>query len=133
MDGLIHYRAPRHIAGAGEGVYILPRALMNPLPRHLVRLGILFLVVRILADMATPLLPGAFRLDPTTSVQVAEAAPPTVVATVPPGPSGFPGRVGIVHMPQQRRESRPAPHAYTFRPRIVHLSESGSSPASDDD
>jgi hypothetical protein len=42
--------------------------------RQALRVAVLFLVVRVLVDLATPLLPGAFRLDPNESIEVAAAS-----------------------------------------------------------
>ena len=38
---------------------------------HVARCAVVILTACLLGDMATPLLPGAFRLDPSESVEVA--------------------------------------------------------------
>lgn len=106
---------------------------MKALVRRLVRLGVLILVVRVLADLATPFLPGAFWFDPTASVQAAEATRPTMAVAVAPAPSAPARRTAVIRVPQERRDSRPVAHVPTFRPRIPYLEESTSPPASDDD
>jgi hypothetical protein len=107
---------------------------MKLLLRQTVRLGILLLVVRVLVDMATPHSPGAFRLDPSTSVEVARASHPASAAAVLAQPSRTQGRAVTGPIAQQSAELRSARPARAFFPRIIHLSEStGSPPASDDD
>ena len=106
---------------------------MKNFVRRLVRLGVLLLVVRVLADLATPFLPGAFCFDPTVSVQAAEATRPTMAVVVALEPAAPARRTTVVHVPQDRRESRPVPHVRTFRSPILYLQDPGSSPAPDDD
>lgn len=104
---------------------------MRSLVRPLVRLGILFLVVRIVADIATPFSPGAFGLDPS-SVLAAEVKPDDTAA---PSPAVLPGRpqwADDVHVAPQRRAPRPSPRVRLFLPCIVHLSDSGSPPVPED-
>jgi hypothetical protein len=102
--------------------------------RQIVRLGILFLVVRVLADIATPHAPGAFRLDPRDSVEAAGAPHQAIAVAIPAQPSRTLGDAVTRHGAQPRLESRSTVHVRTFFPRILHPSEStGSPPASDDD
>src|SRR5262245_33414178 len=120
------------MAGPAERLYHADAVtLMRRLT--LVQLGILLLVARILTDLATPLLPGAFRWDPPTSVQTAEAAPPAVAASSPLEPSALSEPVATVRTLRHRRASPPPPPSHTFRPRVIHFSESSAPPASDDD
>ena len=106
---------------------------MKKVGRRLVRLGILLLAVRVLADLATPFLPGAFCFDPTASVQAAEATRPTMAIVVTLEPAAPARRTTAVHVPQDRRESRPVPHVRPFRSPILYLQDPSSSPAPDDD
>jgi hypothetical protein len=100
--------------------------------RPFIRLGVVLLVARVVVDVATPLLPGAFSLDPATLVQAVEADRP-VAAAAPAPPSGAPGRDAPIRMAQPRRAPAPAPRARAFVPRILHLSEASPSPSADDD
>jgi hypothetical protein len=105
---------------------LLPNAL---------RLAILLLAVRVVVDMATPESPGAFRLDPDTSVKVAAAPIHTIVGAgasqpLPTFARATTGRLGG----PQRSASRLTSPARTFLPLTLHLAEStGAPPAADDD
>jgi hypothetical protein len=105
---------------------------MRPRCRHLLQIGILLLIVRVVADIATPLLPGAFCLDPTTSVQAAETVR-QVAAAVPVVQSGPPGQRVSIQAVQPRRTPPLPPHVPGFFLRIAHLSEFSSPSTSDDD
>ena len=69
------------------------RAPMRLFSRQVVRFGILLLAVRVVMDMAMPHSPGAFRLDPLTSVQAA-GAPHQAIAASGTGRS-HPGAWGV--------------------------------------
>jgi hypothetical protein len=107
--------------------------------RRLVQVGVLVLIVRVLVDLATPLLPGAFGLD--ASVSMAAAATSHHVALNPAGPlspSIAPCAGVDTRSPAEptlhRRDpgvTRPWP---TRASRITYLAErAASSPLSDDD
>lgn len=104
-----------------------------------VRLGVLLLVVRLLVDLATPLLPGAFQLDPNESVVVAgglyhsgvssATVQPPLIARHAAGASLAASRV-----PVKPLELRVGHHPSTPVPRITYLREpTTSTPSSDDD
>ena len=107
--------------------------------RPAVQFGVLFLVVRLLVDLSTPLLPGAFRLDPNESIVVAGASYHTAVnaATVQPPPIArhaactSPGSSRSAVQPSQ---TRIANHLCTSLPRTTYLTElTASTPSPDDD
>jgi hypothetical protein len=107
--------------------------------RRAVQLGVLFLAVRVLVDFATPLLPGAFRLDPKESVEVAAASyqvavgaaivpPPTIARRAPSTSRASSGSAVRQSAPRVARQLG------TPIPRITHLMEpTASSPSPDDD
>ncbi|MGH7311331.1 MAG: hypothetical protein ACREK6_21825 [Candidatus Rokuibacteriota bacterium] len=100
----------------------------------LLKLGILLLVVRVLVDMATPHAPGAFRLDPSTSIEADRAPHAASVVAVVARPSRAQGHAVTRHVARQSAASPLAPAVRALFPGIVHVSESpGSPPASDDD
>ena len=109
---------------------------MTSAARYFVRLGVLLLVVRVLTDIATPHAPGAYRVAPGASVEATRAPYQTmaVAVPVPAPPSRLEGLVGTRRMAEPRVETRSAPSARIFLPRVFHPSESaGSRPAPDDD
>ncbi|MGH2607897.1 MAG: hypothetical protein ACRDHF_02305 [Tepidiformaceae bacterium] len=75
---------------------------MRLFSRQVVRFGILLLAVRVVMDMATPHSPGAFRLDPLTSVQAAGAPLQAIAVAVPAQPSRSLGRAITGHIAHQR-------------------------------
>lgn len=106
---------------------------MSLFSRSAVRLGILLLAVRVVVDMATPQSPGAFRLDPDTSVKVASALHHTAAVAAPAQPLRTSARVVTERIASHRTESRVAPQVRVFLPLTLHPSESTGSPASSDD
>ena len=98
------------------------------------RLGILLLVVRVLADIATPHAPGAFLLDPYASVEAAGSAHHSIAVAVPGPPSRLMGASAVLRRAAEPRvKPRPTAPPRTFFARVLHPSESTTSlPASDD-
>src|SRR2546428_13064753 len=94
--------------------------------RSSVQLGVLFLVLRLLVDLATPQLPGAFQLDPNDSVVVAGTSYQIGVnaATVQPpliarhSACAAPGESRSAVKPSEPRGAR---HLSTPVPRITYL------------
>jgi hypothetical protein len=105
---------------------------MSLLLRSIVRLGILLLVVRVLVDMATPNWPGAFRLDPSTSIDAARASDPAGGSAMLAPPGRMPGRPVVEPIARPRPELPWAPPARAVSP-VVYLSESTGSPSPSDD
>jgi hypothetical protein len=107
--------------------------------RRAVQLGVLVLVARVLVDFATPVLPGAFQLDPRESVEVAAASyqlalgavvvqPSTIARRAPSASSGSSGSTA------RQPQSRGPLQLGTTIPRITYLTEpTASSPSPDDD
>ena len=102
-------------------------------------LGVLLLAVRLLVDLATPLLPGAFWLDPNGSVVAARASHQIVVnAAAAQSPSiarhaacASPGSSRWAVQPEEPRGAR---HLCTSIPRITYRTEpTASAPSPDDD
>jgi hypothetical protein len=98
-----------------------------------VRCAVLLVAVYLAVDVATPLLPGAFRFDPRQSV---EAAGRTGLPVVTPAPAVRsdrrpPAREDDPHPPALRSGLAPA---VLLLPRVVHPfdRESSSSPSDDD-
>lgn len=130
---------PSHLAGVVTSEYHAhrERQQMRLSLRLAVQVGVLFLVVRVLVDLATPLLPGAFRLDPNESVVVAGTSYQLGVnaTTVQPSPIArhaactSPGSSGSV----QPSEPRVARHLCTSFPRLTYLTEPTASTSSPDD
>jgi hypothetical protein len=101
--------------------------------RTFVRFGLLFLVARLVADIATPLSPGAFRLGPGASVQAARPPQHAMALVVPAAPSRGP-EAPERHVAPPRQRPRPVASIRTVVPRVLPTSESiGSPPATDDD
>jgi hypothetical protein len=107
--------------------------------RRVVQVGVLFLAVRVLVDLATPLLPGAFGIDASVSVaaattsQHAASNPP---ATVPPsmGRSAGVQSRSAAESTRRRRDPEIARPLLAPTARITCLAERvASSPLSDDD
>jgi hypothetical protein len=107
--------------------------------RQALRLAVLFLVVRVLVDLATPLLPGAFRLDPNESIEVAAASyqatssaamvQPPMIARRAVSPSLVASRSAAVPPSEPRVARDPGT---TIR-RISYLTEPRTSSPSPDD
>lgn len=107
--------------------------------RPAVHVSVLFLVVRLLVDLATPLLPGAFSLNPNESVVAARASHhlAVIVAAVQ---SPVIARHTACTSPGSSRwavppsEPRVARHLCTSIPRITYLTEpTAPTPSPDDD
>ena len=107
--------------------------------RPAVQLAVLFLAVRVFVDLATPLLPGAFRLDPNESVVVVGASHKTAVnaATFQPPPITRQAActfLGSSRSPVQPSQPGLTRHPCTFNPRTTYLAEqTASTPSPDDD
>jgi hypothetical protein len=106
--------------------------------RPAVQLGVLFLVVRLLVDLATPLLPGAFRLDPNESVVVAgtsyQVGGNAATVQLPPIARHVAcASAGSTRSAVQSSEPRSACPLCTSFPRITYLTEPPASTSSPDD
>ena len=129
-----------HLADNAHNEYHAHRELqsMRRNVRHALQLGVLLLVVRLFVDLATPLLPGAYHLDPNESVVVAGASyqaglnatvQPPLAARQSPSPS----------QPQSETVVAPtltegARRLRTPVPRLTYAPErTASTPSSDDD
>ena len=109
------------------------------LSSHLVlRVAVIFLVVRVLVDLATPLLPGAFRLNPNESVEAAAGSHQLVVSFVNVQPPPSAQRTA----PESRASCGPAvrrPEPRVGRqlrgpiPRVTYFTEPASSSSTPDD
>jgi hypothetical protein len=107
--------------------------------RPAVQLGVLFIVVRVLVDLAMPLLPGAFQLDPNESVIAVGASYRMAVNPAPVQPPPIARHAacasqGSSRSAVQRSEPRLARHLCTSIPRITYLAEpTASTPSPNDD
>jgi hypothetical protein len=108
---------------------------MRPSLRLAGHLGVLLLAARLLVDVATPLLPGAFWLDQSESVVAARASyhiavnvaavqPPSTATCASPGPS---------RSVLQPSEPHVARYLSAAIPRITYGTEPHASTASPDD
>ena len=99
----------------------------------------LLLVACLVADMATPLLPGAFRLDPSESIEATAGRTPTTAVLAPDQllVRSDPGLLTEDHALRARRAtgySRHPREVSLFRPRLLlAFAPNESANASDDD
>ena len=107
--------------------------------RDIIRCAVLLLVACLVVDMATPLLPGAFRLDPSESIEATAGRTLTagVVASDRLLVRFDPGLLAEHHGLQARRATGYSPHpreVSLFRPRLLRaFAPNESANASDDD
>jgi hypothetical protein len=101
---------------------------------------VLLLVVRVLVDLATPLLPGAFQLDPNESIEVAVASHQATASAATVQPPVIPRRAVSPSLVSARSAAVPSSEPRVARdpdttiPRISYLTEpKTSSPSPDDD
>jgi hypothetical protein len=103
------------------------------------RVAVLLLVVCLIADMAPPLMPGAFRFDPSESIEavaVRSAQTVTVASVELPRPSDT-GLAVRYQAPRARSSTKFSTHRLQLPlsvPLLLRASETnGSSDAPDDD
>lgn len=103
-----------------------------------VQVAVLFLVVRVLVDLATPLLPGAFRLNPNDSVEAAATSHHGAVspATVQPPTStrATPSKLAASAESAVRQPEPPIGRQLRAPiPRVTYFTEPAASSSTPDD